>query len=90
MIVGENIMNTHTVLSKLRDFNLGPKFGKYRITLDFSTYMRKQQECALSSKLFRVICCVVEHTVHPTNEQLLNNWVRLFGSTLFALFYRHD
>jgi hypothetical protein len=84
-------MNAHIVLSKLRDFNLGPRgLGKYRILLDFPTYLEKQQDFALSSKLFRVICCIKEHTVHPTNDQLFNNWVTLFGATIFALFYNHD
>jgi len=83
-------MNTHLALSKARDFNLGPKFDRYRTPLDMRSYMQKQQDCALSSKFFRTVCCVVEHTTHPTNEQLLNNWVKLFGSTVFALFYRQD
>jgi len=81
-------MNTHIGLSKIRDFNLGPRFGKYRTLLDMSSYMQKQQDCALS-KPFRAICCAIEHTTHPTNEQLLKSWVKLFGSTVFALFYRH-
>jgi hypothetical protein len=83
-------MDTHRALSKIRDFNLGPQFDRYRTLLDMHSYMQKQQDCALSSKPFRVLCCVVEHTTHPTNEQLLNNWVKLCCSTAFALFYRHN
>ena len=83
-------MNTRIELSKVRDFSLGPKFDRYRTLLDMHSYMQKQYDYALSSRLFRAICCVAEHTTHPTNEQLLNNWVRLCGATVFALFYRHD
>jgi len=83
-------MNTRIVLSKIRDFNLGPRFDEYRTPLDMPSYMQKQSDYALSSKSFRALCCVVEKTTHPTNEQLLNNWVKLFGATVFALFYRHD
>lgn len=90
MIVGGIIMNTQKVISKVRRFNLGQRFGRYRTQLDFQTYVEKQIEFATTSKIFRLICCVKEHTVHPTNEQLCNDWVKLFGSTIFALFYQHD
>jgi hypothetical protein len=83
-------MNTRTALSKIRDFKLGPRFDRYRTLIDMSSYMQKQQDYALSSKFLRAVCCVLERTTHPTNEQLLNNWVKVCGSTVFALFYRHD
>jgi hypothetical protein len=82
-------MNTRIGLSKIRGFNLGPRFDKYRTLLDMSSYNQKQLNYALS-KPFRALYCIVEHTTRPTEQQLGSNWVKLGGATVFALFYRHD
>ena len=85
----ESVMNIRLGLSKIRGFNLSTRFGRYRTLLDMASYNQKQLEYA-SSKFFRKLCCAIERTKNPTKDHLLKNWVRLYGSTVFALFYRHN
>jgi len=82
-------MNTHIALSKIRGFNLGPRFDKHRTQLDLTSYNNKQLGYA-KSKLFRTISSVVERKTHLTDDQLFNDWVKLGCATVFALFYKHD